>query len=118
MLRYMKNAEEIECKRCGKCCLADMLDYAAEEEKVRWQREGREDILGIIEQHHGVWMGDHIVSADNGHTFRGCPFLEWENGLTRCAIYETRPRVCREFRPGSSEICPQFRGSKQEGEGS
>lgn len=105
----MSNTEEMECRRCGKCCLADMLDYAAEEERERWRREGREDILAMLERHHGVWMGDHIVSADDGHTFRGCPFLEWEDGLTRCAIHETRPRVCRNFQPGSSDICPLFR---------
>jgi Fe-S-cluster containining protein len=111
----MNGMKEIPCQRCGKCCLADMLDYAAEEERERWRREGREDILQILDRHHSVWMGDHLVSADDGHTFRGCPFLEWEGGLTRCAIYETRPRVCRDFLPGSSEICPRFRRGRREG---
>lgn len=110
----MDKPSEIPCKRCGTCCLADMLDYSAEEELERWEQEGRQDILAILRQHHGVWMGDHLVSADDGRTFRGCPFLEWEGGLSRCAIYETRPRVCRSFRPGSSEICPQFGKKIQE----
>jgi Fe-S-cluster containining protein len=42
-------------------------------------------------------------------TIHDCPFLDLQDGLFACTIYETRPRVCRHFEPGSSEICPQFR---------
>ena len=78
----------------------------------RWRRAGRRDILGVIDREHAVWMGDHLVSAEDGHYLRGCPFLVWEGDHSRCAIYDTRPRVCRDYQPGSSEICPQFASNR------
>jgi Fe-S-cluster containining protein len=96
------------CRRCGKCCLANFTAYAAPEDLDRWRREQRRDILAMIEREHAVWMGNHLVSSDNGHYLRGCPFLTWDGDHSLCAIYDSRPRVCRDYRPGSSEICPQF----------
>jgi len=100
--------EHLECLRCGKCCLNDFIAYASEEDLERWRREGRSDILAVIEREHAVWAGDHLVSSENGRWIRGCPFLTWEGNLRACAIYDTRPAVCRRFIPGSSEICTLF----------
>jgi len=96
------------CRRCGKCCLAGFIAYADAEDLERWEREKRQDILAMIENEHAVWMGDHLISADDGHCLHGCPFLTWDGDHTLCGIYDTRPRVCRDYRPGSSEICPQY----------
>ena len=104
--------EATECLRCGKCCLTDFIAYTTEEDMERWRREGRTDILGIIEREHAVWAGDHFVSSENGRYIRGCPFLIWEGNRRACAIYETRPAVCRRFTPGSSEICSRFSGTR------
>ncbi len=103
----------LECRRCGKCCLADFIAYVHPEDMDRWRQAGRRDILGVIEREHAVWMGDHLISAEDGHYLRGCPFLAWEGDHCRCAIYDTRPRVCRDYQPGSSEICPQVTSNRK-----
>ncbi len=105
-----ENRTEPECSRCGKCCLADMIAYVTSEDLNRWKKENRQDILHIIENEQAVWMGDHFISSRTGRPIYGCPFLEVKDGLFTCSIYETRPRVCRDYRPGSSQICPLWGG--------
>jgi Fe-S-cluster containining protein len=105
----MNRVSDIICRRCGKCCLADFIVYVTHEEMERWRRERRNDILAMIEQESAVWMGDHLISSDDGHYLHGCPFLTWEGDHSFCAIYNTRPQVCRDYQPGSSELCPQFK---------
>jgi Fe-S-cluster containining protein len=97
------------CHCCGKCCLADFIAYVREEDILRWKREGRTDILSVIENEHAMWAGDHLISADNGRYLHGCPFLMWVKDHSACSIYETRPSVCRNFTPASSEICPLWK---------
>ncbi len=104
-----RHHDDVECLRCGTCCLADMIACASAEDIETWRRAGREDILHIIDNERAVWMGDHLVSALDGRELHHCPFLEWGNGPCSCAIYEVRPRVCADYRPGSSQICPQFK---------
>lgn len=101
------------CHHCGKCCLVDFIAYITPEDLERWHHENRQDILNMIECEHAVWMGDHLVSSKNGHYLHGCPFLSWEGDESFCTIYATRPRICRRYQPGSSEICSQFRPYKQ-----
>ena len=105
-------AAELECRRCGKCCMEDFIAYATQEDLERWQREDRKDILRMIEREHAVWAGDHLISSEDGRYIHGCPFLDWEGDHATCTIYETRPGVCRRYKPGSSEICSQWRKIK------
>jgi Fe-S-cluster containining protein len=100
------------CKRCGKCCLSNVVAYITEEDLSRWHREGRQDILTVIEHGHVIWVGDHMISADDGHYAHGCPFLLAENNRWLCSIYETRPLVCRAYQPGSSALCSQWANHK------
>jgi len=37
-----------------------------------------------------------------------CAYLNWDGKIFFCDIYETRPMVCRNYVPGSSELCPLF----------
>lgn len=97
------------CKRCGICCLADASAYIHEKDTERWKAEGRNDILMKLEREHALWAGDHLVSSDDGRYLHGCIFLAYENNHYTCTIYETRPDTCRNYQPGSSEICPQYR---------
>jgi len=87
--------------------MADMIADADGEDLARWKREGRDYILRACRD--ACWVGDHFMSVTTGMTIHDCPFLDFSEGAFACTIYETRPRVCREFEPGSSAICPQFR---------
>ena len=69
-----------ECRRCGKCCLADFIAYVHPEDLARWRREGRRDILGVIDREHAVWMGDHLVSAEDGRYLRAATTLKKADG--------------------------------------
>ncbi|MBN2567994.1 MAG: YkgJ family cysteine cluster protein [Deltaproteobacteria bacterium] len=104
----MKKKRVTICMRCGKCCLSNLFFYITDDDIERWKREGRKDILHIIENRQAVWGGDHFVSARDGTFMHGCPFLEWKDGRHSCSIYQTRPRVCRDYLPGSSKICSQY----------
>ena len=99
----------IICRRCGTCCLADMIGYVTELDIERWKAEGREDIFHIIDNEQAFWAGDHFVSARDGRELMCCPFLKWEGDQCTCSIYETRPDVCRNYEPGSSQICPLWK---------
>jgi len=107
--------KNIACVRCGKCCFVDMIAYAQPEDFERWRREKRDDILKVVEGEHLVWAGDRMVSSQTGAFSQTCPFLISEGDVFKCSIYETRPRICRDYKPGSSEICPQWPGHKREG---
>lgn len=109
MAMLRNKQEKIICKRCGKCCLAHLIVYLNDDDIDRWKREKRDDILHIIEHNLPVWAGDHLISAGNGRYLYCCPFFEWQGKSGRCSIYETRPRVCREYLPGSSALCSQFK---------
>jgi len=101
--------KELFCLCCGKCCFVDMFAYAQQEDYERWRAEDRQDILEVIENRHLVWAGDRMISSETGISPKECPFLNRSEGLWLCSIYETRPAVCREYQPGSSEMCPQWK---------
>lgn len=82
-----------------------MFAYLVEEDLWRWNEQGRHDILAVVAGL--VWAGDRIIARDDGRCLSGCPFLGWEGTHSACLIYDTRPRVCREFEPASSALCPQ-----------
>ncbi|MBN2467365.1 MAG: YkgJ family cysteine cluster protein [Deltaproteobacteria bacterium] len=112
----MKGKPAVTCKRCGNCCRADLNAYITDKDIKRWRREGRDDILHILENESAVWAGDHLVSAKNGAYLHDCPFLVCDGKEFSCAIYETRPDVCKDYDPGSSLLCPLYAGGS-EGEG-
>jgi Fe-S-cluster containining protein len=98
------------CRRCGTCCLANYIAFVTDEDLSRWHAEDRQDILHVLEHGLVIWAGDRLISTKNGHYEGGCPFLEVDGDQWRCSIYETRPQVCRNYQPASSEICPQWKG--------
>ena len=91
--------------------MADMIADADAEDLARWKREGRDDILRVYRD--ALWVGDHFLSVTTGMTIHDCPFLDFRDGHFTCTIYATRPRVCRDFEPGSSSICPQHAGRRR-----
>lgn len=104
------NTTTISCKRCGKCCLAVFIPVT-DEDMERWRCEGKKEIVRAMEHSKATWAGDIIISSEDGKIMFTCPFLRWEGRHYTCTIYEDRPRVCREYIPGSSELCSQFKKS-------
>lgn len=96
------------CRQCGKCCKVDFFAFVKPEDLARWRDEGRFDILKMISTEKPFWAGDRLISASDGRPLRECPFLAWSGEKYCCTIYETRPRICREFQPGSARICPEM----------
>jgi len=86
--------------RCGLCCTLLV-------------RLGKEDIakiggLGIDEAYFvdRDTKGAAILRRTNGY----CRFLEIKDGIATCAIYSSRPKVCREYvciKPGEKECALQ-----------
>jgi len=73
--------QDMQCRRCGRCCYVHLIAYVTEEDLRRWQQEGRRDILTVLERGHVAWAGDRILSMDRGFFSHVCPFLtvEWGN---------------------------------------
>jgi Fe-S-cluster containining protein len=84
---------------------------ATEEDMERWRREDKKEILRAMEHSKALWAGDVVVSSEDGRILFSCPFLRYEEKYYCCTIYEDRPKTCRAFKPGSSELCSQFKGS-------
>jgi Fe-S-cluster containining protein len=105
----------LSCLRCGKCCFVDLTAYAQQNDFERWRAENRQDIVHIIEQRHLIWAGDRMISSETGDSPKECPFLCSDGSDWLCSIYETRPLVCREYQPGSSELCPQWAVKRRRG---
>jgi Fe-S-cluster containining protein len=84
-----------------------MIAYVEETDIERWERENRHDILNRLQGNEIVWSGDIIVSSTGRH-YSSCVFLNFDGESFYCDIYETRPHVCRDFVPGSSELCPLY----------
>jgi len=109
--------EPLSCLQCGKCCFVDLTAYAESADFDRWRTENRRDILDMIEHRHLHWAGDRLISAETGDSPRECPFLDSSGKVWRCSIYETRPLACRNYQPGSSELCPQSMIDRRRGKG-
>lgn len=86
--------------------MASIVYNIEDSDRVRWIAENRYDIINILTNESAVWMGDHLISSKTGRKIYSCPFLKLEDSFATCTIYETRPNVCRNFMPGSSQICP------------
>jgi hypothetical protein len=102
----------ITCRRCGNCCHVDVTAYVSLEDIQRWEKEGRHDIIAHVFD-NGVTWAQHGITNRFGSAIKtclmSCSYLKWHGLLASCEIYETRTKVCRDFVPGSSGLCPQYR---------
>jgi uncharacterized protein len=101
------------CTNCGKCCtnpsFMGTLSATGDDVK-RWRRERRHDILRFASV-----LGDRAdpyadlwVDEETGNERERCPFVRKVRGQNRylCTIYETRPKVCRDYVPWAPDsIC-------------
>ncbi len=97
--------KEFPCKRCGRCCLEPFYRHVSPEDVARWESQGRFDILAAVEEERNVLENQDPVMGLK--KFRPCRFNVREGEhRTSCAIYPARPRMCAEFVPGRSKLCP------------
>lgn len=90
--RNRMNDERPDCLSCGLCCREPVGPPAPYPEDLeRWATEGTPEIAGRLRERRGD----------------ACPFLVVDAGC-RCAIYLTRPLVCRHFARGGS-ACRELR---------
>lgn len=102
-----------ECQRCGACCVADYetVGYAElgddDLERLRADKSARRAVARF-----DPWltttqreMALPTKSNRQGHVVC-CALVGTVDRNVRCAIYESRPEVCRDFRRGS-EYCRQ-----------
>lgn len=93
---------EFVCSWCGKCC-ACYGDFIRIERQLTsrdyYCRYGikNEMFLAHVE---GDYIGEYPPAPKGGQPQKGCPFMRktLSGNKFACAIYNTRPQVCREFR--------------------
>jgi len=85
-----------ECEKCGSCCKYLLLDATLED-------AAREPLIVLKANHKG--SGYCLNSRDRKDL--GCAFLDGN----LCGIYETRPDMCRDFKPGCTQ-CLESRRDK------
>jgi Fe-S-cluster containining protein len=95
------NWPEIECFRCGVCCVR----YRPKVTKAEMKRIAR--MLGISPE---AFVAAYVkaVPTKDGYILQSsadtCPFLQWdENGIkATCSIHSLRPKACRDWVPSLS----------------
>lgn len=92
---------EFDCCSCGACCGAPhdqdtYVDLLPEDVLRLSARYRRENVAG-----RPNWSA---LRTKNNHNGTVCVALRGTVGRrVSCGIYETRPRACRDFRPGSQQ---------------
>ena len=87
---------KLERGRCGLCCT--LLVRLDETDISRIKKSGYDEAHFVEKDTKGA----KILRRTNGY----CRFLEIKEGIATCTIYESRPRVCREYvciEPGEDE---------------
>lgn len=92
--------EELDCKKCGACCVeaGSVSVFYPEDAVPRWRTRSIRDVRGYdpLDVERGVRMMDRYLGGR-------CKALD---GVVcqsvSCRVYDVRPSVCREFEPGSA----------------
>ena len=90
-----------DCSRCGKCCASFGAFIKIERKLTRldyYCRDGINNELFLVHLESGY--SEHAPPGSiGGNTEKGCPFMYRDPAAhaTSCAVYATRPRICREF---------------------
>jgi Fe-S-cluster containining protein len=106
------NSSAPSCLRCGHCCRTSFLLYVGDEDERRWEAEGRTDVLQRLdwERWHVTWDDDGAYHIDTGERLRRCFFLEASSqDQALCRIHDTKPMICRDYPPGSSDLCVLYK---------
>lgn len=88
--------EKFKCIQCGNCCLYlsdSCCTTAYEEDMLRWEKEGRWDILDYIVA-KDLW-----ISPRTGEDVTRCPWLRKLPAKEKyiCRIHDTKPTHCKDY---------------------
>lgn len=86
--------KETRCLCCVQCCefFGGHLQ-ASEHDLQRWHREGRDDLLMRVNRLGWIWV-DPVTKQ----LLERCPHIKkTANDTFECAIYTTRPDICRDY---------------------
>ncbi len=101
----------MRCKKCGHCCshliIEVDLDDVIREPRIMAVAKPLKNLPEEREE-YGTYSGKFLLT---GGASMCCPFLTIEN---HCAIYKTRPDICRTFDPGSEQCKLAARRRKDE----
>jgi len=98
----IRSMVKFECDRCGKCCRSFGEFIKIERQlgdRDYYCRYGIKNEL-FLAHIEGDYADSHPPCSKEGEPAKGCPFIRNDpagKGIA-CAIYTTRPRICREFR--------------------
>jgi len=82
------------CACCGRCCesFGGHL-HAYDADMRRWKREGRDDLLRMVNRLGWIW-----VDPETRQPLERCPFIHRsDSGLLLCSINDTKPDMCRDY---------------------
>ncbi|GAB4300101.1 MAG: hypothetical protein Fur0034_12450 [Desulfuromonadia bacterium] len=87
--------DEHKCRMCGRCCevFGGHL-HAYESDIQRWRRQGREDLLAMVNHLGWIWC-----DPETGALLDRCPFIQRLGDLSLCGINDTKPQICRDYPP-------------------
>ncbi len=98
---------ELDCTRCGACCIADYDDVSyVDLDDADYRRLTDREKRLLVHDDGATFTGDaQLRSLLTKHDRRGncrCKALRGTIGRrVYCSIYERRPRACVRFEPGS-----------------
>jgi len=98
-----------DCRKCGACCVGEYADHyhaiCSPSDVVRMSRKARKRL--VTSSFRDVHPGQEGYAKTDGEA--RCVFLRGTVGSRcSCRIYETRPKVCRDFKAGA-RICADVR---------
>lgn len=91
-----------DCSRCGKCCTSfgDFIKIERQlSDRDYYCRYGVKNELFLVHIESDFADSPPLASPE-GKPVKGCPFMRRDpagKGIA-CAVYSTRPQVCRDFR--------------------
>ena len=106
---------DVACVRCGRCCQEPFGRRVSPDDLALWERDRRYDLLSALEEERRLLDGDDAVKGLR--RLKPCRFNKADGtGRASCVIYEARPRMCREFTPGRSRMCPAGKPDSRPGQ--
>lgn len=92
-------SKTLDCTQCGACCFGLAVHLTPRETRLF---QANKELKRLIKpQDHGFCMRRTVNESR-------CFALKGKPGCCTCKVYDDRPRVCREFEPGS-EACLRAR---------